>query len=610
MNDEYPSASRRAFLASTILLPFELQRAFGARETGEVTLEFFASGTGEPAPVYGGPSLAAELTNPLRVPHGAVWPLLYLNPAIRYRIMLRQNGTTQMVDPYQPGERAEMFRQISENAVIRSVSDKLQEILSVRDFGARGDGKTDDSRAIRAAVAAATAQRRELVFPAGIYLSSEAFDFSFTLLRVRGEGMVILRHTGRARACVIVDFGPEGYGHDNVLTNLIIEGSGTPGQDGLYSRHAHRSLRQNIWVRNVTGRAFHVVGEVVTIYTHCGCSNALMKFAHVPSHSLAVRGSKLIKRTTDVTFINFVADVGRIAGIDLDECDRCFFQMGTSEGIGRTPPRSPAAKGVLIGPNTAGLTFDGLHNELNTGGDFDISGKYHQVRGLAAESRADVAPYDSVKSIIVRKGAEGVQIENVTAYAIEVEAGAVNTSLRHIDCHRIDDAGTGTLLFDNRELYRSARRFPSRTAGNVENHDPLAWDWYQQGSGSCALLGSETKGRAKQQGTVHYTRNGNIVTFDLKLEVSAFQQKPSGELIIATKLPWPAADDTALAIAHLKGLALPAGCTQFVAYLCRDTVDVRITGLAQQGSITVRDLAKLDETVLICLAGAYRVSAT
>lgn len=610
MNDEIPRLSRRALLSYSSLLPFAPEGAFGARSTSPAALHFLVSGTDRPAPVYASPSLASELPNPLIIPPGTAWPLLYLNPMVHYRILLRENGTVREVDPTTPQVEVGMFRQRGEQAVARSMSDKLSETLSVRDFGARGDGRTDDSRAVRAAVAAAAAQRRELVFPTGIYLSSEPFDFSAPLLRVRGDGMVVLRHTGDARACVIVDFGVDAYGHDNALTNLIIEGSGAPNQDGLYSRHAHRSLRQNLWVRNVTGRAFHVVGEVVTIYEHCGCSNALTRFTHTPSHSLFVRGSPLIKRTTDVTFINFVAEVGRVAGVDLDQCDRCSFYMGTSEGIGRTSARGSAAKGVLIGPTTAGITFEGFHNELNTGGDFDISGKYHQVRGLAAESRADSAPYDSIKSIIVRGGAEGVQIENVTAYAIEIQAGAISTSLRHLDCHRIDDAGTGTLMFDNREIYRSARRFPSRTAGNVENHDPLAWDWYQQGTVSCELRGNKSPGRTRQQGTLHYTRNGNIVTFDMSLEISAGGPRPSGELVIATKLPWRAASDSAVAIANLQGLALPPGSTQFVAYVVRETGDIRLAGLTQQGPVPVQEFANANKTAVIQLAGAFRVGAT
>lgn len=54
------------------------------------------------------------------------------------------------------------------NAVARTVSNKLQEILSVKDFGAVGDGITDDSSAIINAVAASAG--KSLYFPAGAYV--------------------------------------------------------------------------------------------------------------------------------------------------------------------------------------------------------------------------------------------------------------------------------------------------------------------------------------------------------------------------------------------------------------------------------------------------------
>lgn len=58
--------------------------------------------------------------------------------------------------------------------------------VNVRRFGAKGDGVTDDTAAIQAAVAAvklralATGQGARLYFPAGVYLSEEMIDFDST----------------------------------------------------------------------------------------------------------------------------------------------------------------------------------------------------------------------------------------------------------------------------------------------------------------------------------------------------------------------------------------------------------------------------------------------
>lgn len=54
-------------------------------------------------------------------------------------------------------------------AVVRSAADRLAEVLSVKDFGAKGDGGTDDTAAIQAALEAAPANGGIVFFPAGTY---------------------------------------------------------------------------------------------------------------------------------------------------------------------------------------------------------------------------------------------------------------------------------------------------------------------------------------------------------------------------------------------------------------------------------------------------------
>ena len=53
-----------------------------------------------------------------------------------------------------------------------------RDVVNVRDFGAAGDGVTDDSEAIAAAGHVAFLSGRDLVFPEGVYLGSAHLDFT------------------------------------------------------------------------------------------------------------------------------------------------------------------------------------------------------------------------------------------------------------------------------------------------------------------------------------------------------------------------------------------------------------------------------------------------
>jgi hypothetical protein len=65
-------------------------------------------------------------------------------------------------------QEAASFTQTGTGAVTRSVDAKLSELVSVKDFGAVGDGTTNDAAAIQAAIDAAGS--KGVYFPAGVYI--------------------------------------------------------------------------------------------------------------------------------------------------------------------------------------------------------------------------------------------------------------------------------------------------------------------------------------------------------------------------------------------------------------------------------------------------------
>jgi hypothetical protein len=167
----------------------------------------------------------------------------------------------------------------------RTVQAKLRDVVSVKDFGAVGDGTTDDTTALRAAIAycesATSWGGRALYIPGGRYKISGALTLSKEFITIFGDGawesriyavglstsalttaaMQYLRpflhdfaveNTGTGKG---IDFGNiTGQVYLGELKNLYIES----GDDGFYAPHFFSMVVMNVSSLSRTGHSFRV----------------------------------------------------------------------------------------------------------------------------------------------------------------------------------------------------------------------------------------------------------------------------------------------------------------------------------------------------------------
>lgn len=125
-------------------------------------------------------------------------------------------------------------------AINRPINEKLAEVLSVKDFGAVGDGVTDDTAAIQAAIDA-TALYGILTFPEGIYVVSDTLNLPQSIGLVggnigsRGVQQAVLKWSVAGGTMFTVTPGAPGLGtsfkgirfvNNNVADMTIIDATG------------------------------------------------------------------------------------------------------------------------------------------------------------------------------------------------------------------------------------------------------------------------------------------------------------------------------------------------------------------------------------------------
>ena len=265
------------------------------------------------------------------------------------------------------------FLQAGTGATARTVQAKLRDAVSVKDFGAVGDGVTDDTAALVAAGVIAAAGT-PVYFPKGTYLTSSPLNFT-TLVRLIGEPGARIKLTASASYVLRIGVAAS-YMHGSDVRDLILDGNGF-ATDGLYLNNLISANFDNIQVTNVTRAGLYLSWAQLCNFKNFTVSNNVETFTTTPVNGILADTSSCSANT----FINPVIEGVSGAGIKGESLSNTLFLNGTSEGNDIGIDLGTAAGAVASGNIVVGMDL-----EVNTTTDIYLraTGSANTFIGLAA----------------------------------------------------------------------------------------------------------------------------------------------------------------------------------------------------------------------------------
>lgn len=347
------------------------------------------------------------------------------------------------------------FINVGTGAVATTVQARLRQTVSVKDYGATGDGVTDDTSALNnarayAASAAAAGNVVEIVWPAGRYKYTTSPNWAINRLHMRADGEVWL--IGSDGPGFLLDGGATGDGKYGIKIkgDFLIYAIGASSTHGVYMRAISKSDLEF----NIRGAESSNSG----LYMEWGVSNTMRVLAGVneggwyPTFTPA-RGMTLTQRASSEqssynVFVNCELS-GCPIGAYLDAALGNAFMSGAMQ--------ANTTYNMQMTSNAWANKFFGTDFEASVG-DFDIicDGFDNQFIGVDCEDLIKFTAAARDNAVI------GGSTEDLV-----IDAGAARTRIMGLIYNRFT---TGTIT-DNGDLTRF-RDIVNKQTGVVSNTPP------------------------------------------------------------------------------------------------------------------------------------------
>lgn len=226
--------------------------------------------------------------------------------------------------------QAAPFPMSKENqSAVSSIANVSPSLLSVLSYGAKGDGRTDDTEAINSAMAACTVRDIPnngctLYFPAGIYVTAGLTLRSYINLKGDGWGTSVIRLKARTASDVLT-IPIDAFNFS--IKDLTLDGNSTRGGRGNCLSVAPTAMEPAEWnsankqTAPVNAQKWGHIDEVM--FTHCSADgihinqfNYMLFFDNIYAFDNGVYG--LYTSGTNSGFSNFQIERNGTAGIRVD----------------------------------------------------------------------------------------------------------------------------------------------------------------------------------------------------------------------------------------------------------------------------------------------------